>query len=73
MADHFVGLNRGQQGLAYSDWTTGAASTASLKMELRVTDSSVTKKDVMVFLESLETFIANAQESDAAGFVFLNN
>lgn len=71
MADHFVGFSRGIEGTKYSDFTTGTSTTAGLQMELRVTDSVVRKKDVMLFLEAVERFIENQQQVVAAGFVLL--
>jgi hypothetical protein len=73
MADHFVSLNRGEQGFQYADFTTGTSSTAGDRIELRVTDSSVTIKDVIVALEAFERFMENAQQTSTAGFLFLNN
>lgn len=71
MADHFVGFSRGIQGTKYSDFTTGAASTAGLHMELRVTDSIVRREDVVLFLEAVERFFENQQQTTAAGFTFI--
>jgi hypothetical protein len=73
MADHFVGFSRGVQGFKYSDFTTGAGSTAGLSMELRVTDGVVRKMDVMLFLDALERFFENAQQVKTAGFTFLQD
>jgi hypothetical protein len=72
MADHFVGYSRGVEGSKYSDFTTGAATTAGLSMELRITDGAVRKVDVQKFLEAAERFIVNSQQSVAAGFVFID-
>ena len=69
MADHFVSLNRGEEGLKYSDFSTGAASTPGDVVELRVTDGALTRKDVVNILDAFERFIENAQQS--ATFVFL--
>lgn len=70
MADHFVGFSRGIEGFKFSDFTTGAASSAGLDMELRVADgASLTRKDVHNFIEALERFFENSQQVVAAGFV----
>ncbi len=70
MADHFVSLNRGQEGEKYSDFVTGTASSANVGIELRLGDSAnYTKKDVMLALEAFERFFENAQQVSAAGFV----
>jgi hypothetical protein len=69
MADHFVSLNRGESGMNYSDFTTGAASTATDQFELRVKDGAgVTKIDVVLALEAFERFFNNAQQVSASGF-----
>lgn len=69
MADHFVSLNRGEQGFAYNDFTTGTSSTSGDQIELRVADgASLTKKDVIIALEAFERFFENAQQVSAAGF-----
>ena len=71
MADHFVSINRGVAGEKYSDFTTGAASTAGNDIELRVADgASLTLKDIQLALEAFERFFANAQQTLAAGIVF---
>lgn len=69
MADHYVSLNQGEQGFAYSDFTTGTSSTASDQIELRVKDgASLSKKDVIIALEAFERFFENAQQVSTAGF-----
>jgi hypothetical protein len=69
MADHFVSLNRGEQGMLYSDFATGTSSTSGDQIELRVKDgASLTKKDVQIALEAFERFFANSQQVVAAGF-----
>ena len=73
MADHFVGFSRGVQGFKYSDFTTGVATTAGLTIEVRVTDTTMTAKDVVLALEAFERFFENQQQMTTAGFLFLNN
>jgi hypothetical protein len=70
MADHFVSLNRGQEGSQYSDFVTGTSSAANVGIELRLGDSAnFTKLDVIKALDSFKRFFENAQEVSAAGFV----
>lgn len=71
MADHFVGFSRGIEGTKASDFTTGTSSTGGLSMELRVTDGAVRRIDVLKFLEAVEYFMNNPQQTKAAGFTFL--
>jgi hypothetical protein len=69
MADHFVSINRGQEGIAYSDFTTGAGSSGAL-IELRLGDASGFRAvDILKALEAFERFFQNAQQVNAAGFV----
>jgi hypothetical protein len=69
VADHFVSLNRGQEGFTYAQFVTGTASTAGADVELRVTDAaSLTKKDVHTILQAFTRFFENAQQVSAAGF-----
>lgn len=70
MADHFVALNRGQEGTNYSDFVTGTSSAANVGIELRLGDSaSYTPTDVLKALEAFERFFQNQQLWSAAGFV----
>ena len=73
MADHFVSLTRGLEGEKYSDFTTGAASSGTTFVELRVGDTSganiPTKVEIIKALEAFERFFSNAQQVSAAGFV----
>ncbi len=73
MADHFVSLNRGQEGSLYSDFTTGAASSGTTFVELRVGDTAganiPTKVEIVKALEAFARFFENAQQVSAAGFV----
>ena len=51
MAQHYIGFNRGKEGLTISDYTTGT-STGSTDMEFRFDDTkSLTKLDVQKFLD----------------------
>jgi hypothetical protein len=73
MADHFVSLTRGLEGTKYSDFTTGAASSGTTFVELRVGDTAganiPTKVEIFKALEAFERFFENAQQVSAAGFV----
>lgn len=70
MADHYVALNQGIQGLKYGDFQTGTATTAGTnQIELRVQDgTTITKKDMIIALEAFRRFFENAQVASAAGF-----
>lgn len=72
MADHFVSLTRGEQGFKFNDFATGVATTAGDTIEVRVTDTTMTVKDVIVALEAFERFFENQQQTTTAGFLFLN-
>jgi hypothetical protein len=56
--------------MKYSDFITGAASTAGTnQIELRVQDGAgFTKQDVKLFLKAIETFFENPQQVAATGF-----
>jgi hypothetical protein len=70
MANHFVSLNRGQEGFTYVEFVTGTASSAGADVELRVADAaSLTKKDVHNILQAFIRLFENAQQTSAAGFV----
>jgi len=69
MPSHFVSLNRGVDGELYSDYTTGAASSAQV-VELRLDDASgfrpnEIKKAILAF----ERFFENPQLWATAGFI----
>jgi len=73
MADHFVSLTRGLDGSKYSDFTTGAASSGTTFVELRVGDTVSpnipTKVEILRALKAFERFFENAQQVSAAGFI----
>jgi hypothetical protein len=57
MADHFIGLNRGQSGLTQSDFAVGA-TTQSTDVELRVADgASLTKLDVENITKAIHNYV----------------
>jgi hypothetical protein len=73
MADHFVSIPRGVEGMKYSDFTTGIGSSGAT-IELRLFDAltpaaTYTKVDVLKALKAFERFFENAQQASAAGFV----
>jgi hypothetical protein len=73
MADHFVSLTRGLEGMRYSDFTTGAASSGTVFCEIRIGDTAganiPTKVEIVKAIEAFERFFNNAQQVKAAGFV----
>jgi hypothetical protein len=73
MADHFVSLVRGVEGTKYSDFVTGAASSGTTFVELRIGDTAganiPNKVEIFKALEAFERFFENAQQVSAAGFV----
>jgi len=73
MADHFVSIPRGVEGMKYSDFTTGT-STSGATIELRLFDATTpattySKVDVLKALKAFERFFENAQQASAAGFI----
>lgn len=69
MASHYVSVARGIEGTKYSDFTTGAATTAGDLFEFRVLDGVTPKKvEVLKALEAIERFFENQQQVVAAGF-----
>jgi hypothetical protein len=69
MASHFVSLNRGEEGMDYNDFATGAASSGD-NIELRLDDAAgYTKVDVIKALDAFKRFFENAQQVGASGFV----
>ena len=70
MADHYVALNQGIAGEKYSDFLTGTTTTAGTnQIELRVQDSVMSKKDVLLALKAFIRFIENSQQVSTAGFL----
>ena len=73
MADHFVSLNRGEPGGRYNEFATATVATTSDLIELRITDSAITRKDAILALEAFERFLNNPAQYNVAGFLFVNN
>lgn len=70
MADHYVAINQGVTGEKYSDFITGTSTTAGTNnIELRVVDSVVSKKEVILALDAFKRFIENSQQMTTAGFL----
>lgn len=63
MADHYIGINRGNQGLAgggRDDAITYGTSTGSTDMEVRIGDAiGWTRLELIDALEAIEKFLAN--------------
>lgn len=60
MANVYVSLNRGEEGFANADFTTGASSASSDDIELRITDAAgLTRQDVIKALKALERWFEN--------------
>jgi hypothetical protein len=69
MADHFVSLNRGQEGFQYNDFVTGTASSANVGIELRLGDSANYRRvDVIKALDAFKRFFDNPALWNTAGF-----
>ena len=55
MANHFISINRGKDGLKPSDLTYATSSTSGDDIELRIADgASLKRKDVIIALEAFE-------------------
>ena len=69
MADHFLSVARGVEGMKYSDFTVGTSSNASALFELRILDGvAPTKVEVRKALKAFERYFDNAQQVKAGGF-----
>lgn len=69
MADHFVSLNQGEDGLKSGDFTTGTSTTATDDIELRVLDGQgLTKLDLIRALDAFKRFVQDPKQMAAAGF-----
>jgi hypothetical protein len=69
MADHFVAVARGVEGMKASDFTVGTSSAATALFEFRVLDGVTPKKvEVLKALKAFERFFDNHQQVTAAGF-----
>ena len=70
MASLYIGLNRGQQGFAASDYTIGT-STGSTDVEVRIdTGKSLDRGDVKLILEAITRMVES--EGAVAG-LFLDD
>lgn len=59
MTQHYIGLNRGIEGMKPSDFTTGT-STGSTDIELRWDDSkSLTREEIYRALKAIQRFLAS--------------
>jgi hypothetical protein len=69
MADHFVSLNRAQEGFQFNDFVTGTASSANVGLELRLGDSAGYRRvDVIKQLDAFKRFFENPALYNTAGF-----
>jgi hypothetical protein len=70
VADHYVALNDGIEGVKYNEFITGVANTVGVnQIELRIQDgTNLSKKDVYLALKSFQRFFENAQQVSVAGF-----
>ena len=64
MADHFIAINRGNDGFKISDFTFDTAATPARDIELRIADLdgqgvAMTRKDVYKALEAFERILTN--------------
>lgn len=64
MANHFISINRGKQGVKIADFTAGTSTTAGDDIELRIADAaSLTKKDVEIALLAFGRYIKQWRNS----------
>lgn len=64
MADHYIAINKGNDGFKISDFTLGTSSTAARDFEFRIADldgqgRAMTRKDAQVALEAIERLLAS--------------
>lgn len=62
MADHYFSLKR-TADLKPADITVGTSSTSGDPIELRVTDSAIRRKDVLIALTVLAVFLVNPKNA----------
>jgi hypothetical protein len=69
MTNHYLGINRGQQGFGDSDFTYGTSS-GSTDYELRIDDSKHSDiKDVILALDAFKRFLVQPNVHIAATFL----
>jgi hypothetical protein len=66
MSNHYVAINRGNDGFKISDFTLGTSSSASSDVELRIADvdaqsNTMTRKDVDIALEAFRRALLSGQ------------
>jgi len=65
MADHYLGINRGNVGFQDNQFTYGT-STGSTDIELRIADGVAwTRQEVILALEMMEVFLTEANPAIA--------
>lgn len=68
MADHFIGIQRGERGLVYSDFIHGTAASATSDIEIRIKDSANwNRREIIAALEAFERFIETGPWMTCAG------
>jgi hypothetical protein len=68
MADHFISINRGENGFAYANFAHGTVSCAGADIELRIRDGAGWKRnEVLAALAAFERFVATAPWVNSAG------
>jgi hypothetical protein len=69
MASHYISINRGKPGFAFSDFTYGTSSTSTDQIELRVLDGANFRHlDVINALKAFIRVFENAGQTATAGF-----
>jgi hypothetical protein len=69
MSDHYVILDRGESGFAYSDFATGTSDILTQLFSFRVHDGvTPTKVEVKKAIKAFQRFFENAQQVAASGF-----
>lgn len=69
MADHYLILDRGEEGFNYSDFTVATSDILTQLFSFRIHDGVTPKKvEVLKALEAMERFFENAQQVGSSGF-----
>lgn len=57
MADHFIGIQRGEPGFVYSEFVHGSAMCPGADIEIRIGDGAGwTRREILATLEAFERF-----------------
>jgi hypothetical protein len=69
MASHYISLNRGQPGFAFSDYVYGTSSTPAQQIELHVLDGAGLRHiNVIHILQAFKRIFENASQTATVGF-----